>query len=891
MRVQILGAVFLAAMAMGESLRVDFTRPDQGWQRNKDTEDVKTTADGLAFRCIGGDPFVMSMHPYQVAEFPADAKKSFLTLETAPNEAGGTYQLYYCYPGGGMNEEQTVALSPTGKAPYSRYVANLPAAAFSGKRVLLRFDPPDGMKAGVLKSFAIESSSPLLSPRFETPPRVALADDAVTIPCGEGRFLHAPARWNCWAVEVFGKRVAESNPDEKWYAAGKDGKAFALDWSKAKVEYHTEGSALTIRALLTLEDGTVARATRVFSAVPNRRGLRVSTRYDGPHRLVSAPWFTVLAGRDTAGHKRQALFPGVEYLGDEPSSNEKEIRGPQANRLMPAPFRICYPLMTVVLSNVWVAVTWDVSQTDASPIFDTPDRVFQSGGHLMGLWSPAVGAGRNESDLDIYPSPAPMPASCEAVLWVGHGGNVTDVLAATGRFDLPKSIGDPMGEDAVELLSYGWLDSGLKEGLKWRHAVAGGDRFGPMVARDVPGYLLWLAAATTNSALAARLTQTANEAIAATAAGQPCDGGVSHVNDPAGVLLYGDITNYVRQSANVVRDTAKSCADGTRAYVPDKVDYASTLGTNQCNGYTAMAAEGMLKRATWTGDESAIRAALAVLDKMAANYSGTIPRGAQPWEMPLHTPDILASARLCRCFLYGYLLRHSPEDLEQARYWAETGFTMVYLDDPVRQDGAHVGPYATTGVIGATGWVAPNWIGRPVQWCGLVYSAALAHLARAEEDPYYRTLWGLTARNIAYSGLQQTHPKSDGPLGGLLPDSFNLVLQYRYGPDINPGTLEANIAATSDRPLYTVSRLPQGGLIHVPGALLSSKENEHTIRAWPQAPYWVAITRARMPKEVLLTENGAAKASLPFSYFRECRTLLVRMPAGNNKPQTISVSK
>jgi hypothetical protein len=85
--------------------------------------------------------------------------------------------------------------------------------------------------------------------------------------------------------------------------------------------------------------------------------------------------------------------------------------------------------------------------------------------------------------------------------------------------------------------------------------------------------------------------------------------------------------------------------------------------------------------------------------------------------MPLHTPDIVASARLVRCYVLGYVLSGRQAYLEQARYWAWTGMTMLYLAPPVAGE---VGLYATIGVIGATDWVAPNWIGQPVQWCGLV---------------------------------------------------------------------------------------------------------------------------------------------------------------------------
>jgi hypothetical protein len=86
-------------------------------------------------------------------------------------------------------------------------------------------------------------------------------------------------------------------------------------------------------------------------------------------------------------------------------------------------------------------------------------------------------------------------------------------------------------------------------------------------------------------------------------------------------------------------------------------------------------------------------------------------------------------------------------------------------------------------VYGATNWIAPNWMGLPVQWVGGVYAYALALLA-----PHESTLdWAHLARGILISAQQQQYP--DGPYVGLLPDSFNLPGQRRQPADINPCAL------------------------------------------------------------------------------------------------------
>ena len=54
----------------------------------------------------------------------------------------------------------------------------------------------------------------------------------------------------------------------------------------------------------------------------------------------------------------------------------------------------------------------------------------------------------------------------------------------------------------------------------------------------------------------------------------------------------------------------------------------------------------------------------------------------------------------------------------------------VYLTPPNNKP---VGAYSTIPVFGATQFVAPLWIGLPVQWCGLVYGNAIRRFAR--HDP------------------------------------------------------------------------------------------------------------------------------------------------------------
>jgi hypothetical protein len=247
------------------------------------------------------------------------------------------------------------------------------------------------------------------------------------------------------------------------------------------------------------------------------------------------------------------------------------------------------------------------------------------------------------------------------------------------------------------------------------------------------------------------------------------------------------------------------------------------------------------------------------LDALAKYYDG-VPRGAQTWEVPLHTPDILASAELVQCYVLGYQMTGRRAYLDQARYWAWTGLPFVYLILPV--DGA-VGAYATIAVFGATNWQAPNWMGMPVQWCGLVYADALYDLA--ELDP--SGPWRRVADGIAASGIRQSFPKGDDKLYGLLPDSFNLRPQTRNGVAINPGTVQ-NVAARlfGLTPVYDMRAFRGRGVyVHAPGRIIEPAETTDCVSfevdGWPPEPYFVLLAGLKGARSIFV--NGAEVVGTP----------------------------
>ncbi len=863
----------------GAIVIAEFGRPGHGWHANRAIEDLRQEDAGLAMRAVAEDPYLVG--PVIDIPMPPGTKK--LLLEVAAT-ASGDLRCYAAAEGGEFTEEHAVQLVADGEGSFRGVIPAL------GERMRFRIDPPDSPGPTVLRRLQFLPLVPIASPPPPGVPVVVdLPADALAVKQGAVSVAHDPRRWNVLSVSVGGERMADTDPSEA-LACWLDQRSVPIDPNAGSIESRRLADGIEVTATVREATDPAKAATWRFTRRISRAegGVRIETgiAVDRRREVVHLPWLTLYAGLGTfGGGKSQALLPGVEYLDDEPSSNEKELRGPAANRLLVDPAKVCFPSMVLAADDRWLAVDWQPGAVPASPLFDSPDRLGRSGGHLLGLLSPAAWffAGvpaRFDGELDVYRGVAlepGKPVSLTVTLRGGSGNTVLNAVAERVRIDglppLPTIAATDQADGGLDaacrLLAHGWLDSAARDGTRWRHAVWEG-RFAPQPAADVPAFLLWLAAHVSDPPVADRLRRTAAETLAALPPGAA--GPIGHLSRPSLPLLLrpspaadGSVGEAILSAAASARGIAADLAarGGRDRYIAGKTDYAATLGADHCNGFTALRAEAMLEAAALTGDEETIQAALATLDLVAKAYpAGEVPRGAQPWEMPLHTPDILASARMTRCHVLGHLLDGDPARLEQARLWAWSGVPFVYLRDPLP---GPVGRYATIGVLGATDWVAPVWIGQPVQWCGLVYAGALHDLARVEggETAPWRTL----ARGITRSGLQMTFPIDDpAGRGGLLPDYWLFGSGRGDGPAINPGTVQATLAEAFDTPaLVTASRIERGPaavgghVLHLPGEVrrVTSSDTSVTVDVvlWPEEPSRLILTRvATLPRSV--TWNG-----------------------------------
>ena len=169
-----------------------------------------------------------------------------------------------------------------------------------------------------------------------------------------------------------------------------------------------------------------------------------------------------------------------------------------------------------------------------------------------------------------------------------------------------------------------------------------------------------------------------------------------------------------------------------------------------------------------------------------------------------------------------------------------------------------------------------------MQWCGLVYGAALQALADVDPDgPWHQISHGITR-----AGVQMTWPESDTERQGLLPDYFHLRAQVSDGPAINPGTLGVHLAEAFDQvPLYQCRKIPGiQGFIHAPGriTILETHDEQITlaIETRGYTPYHILVSGPETrPVSVESKTNGAWTACA--TVYDESLGFLVIQARGN----------
>ncbi len=440
------------------------------------------------------------------------------------------------------------------------------------------------------------------------------------------------------------------------------------------------------------------------------------------------------------GRLEQGLLAGVEYLGKgESSSSKLDIETAEHLRVEPEPMKITMPLMACVTDRATVALAWN--DMSLQPVFAVPNFLDGTPDHRMALKGTSV-----DALLRFGPGWRDGGRLERVILW--------DV-ERRGLPALPQPPRPRKEQAELSLAAYSGLVHDPDNG-GWFHAVVPNVRRMPLRGNYFADHVssIW------------RITGNVPEVPSLAHGG-------SHVRNSAGYFVTGRADQWLRVvNGRAEALIARQAPDGSFHYAGK---YRRGHFEDTASGICARPALDLLDHAYHTGNERSLAAGLKALEYMKRFRT---PRGSQTWEVPLHTPDILASAQLVWAYVRGYELTKDTQWLDEARRWAITGLPFVYQwsNQPIMV-------YATTPVLGATNWRAPNWIGLPVQWCGIVYAYGLLLLADYDE-----TLdWRKVAEGILVCGEQMQYP--DGPSEGCLPDVFRLSSQGRLPADINPSAL------------------------------------------------------------------------------------------------------
>lgn len=778
--------------------RVDFRAPAEAarWALRHDLT-AAPTPGGLALTPAGPDPYLIG----PAYDFPPGVPLVARLRLRCPE--GGAAQLFAST--GDITEERSVRFGVSASADVQEIPIPLPP---QGPGARLRFDPP-GEGVTTLESLTFDARSPIAPPAWPAPSGARVPAGVPHLRAGRAELRHGGGI-GAWELLLDGVTVATGHDRPLiGYRAGA-----AVRWlplAPAAVSVGRDSLAAVSRT--PDPDGGTWTLTQTFAASgPEAIRVEAAVACDRPRELVFAPLLVTLPGRFGAGPgKSQGLFAGLEYLGDELSSSNADLDGPAALRRVPDPLKLTMPLMAVSAGGRWVAVTWRTDPETAA-WFDAPDRVLGGGASAIGLVAPGAGPGRRIDGETLPFIPLPLAAGQvlggQAELWAGDGDTVVPAIRRyVATRGLPTVPAIPSRRDAARLAAAGWLDTPLRTGALFRHATAM-PGFAPQPAADAGWMAHWLAERVESDRLEKRLREASRAALSAVPPPQWATAGVGHVPYPvAGLLAQNPLpgTEALRARAKATLDGIP--ADGVVRYaaVPSKPDLGRTQPGREANGLIGASVATALRDATWSGDRALIDRAVAAC-RLLGRFDGGVPRGAQTWEVPLHTPDILAAAHLVSAFTRAYELTGEEWFRERAVYWAWTGVPFVYLRDPAP---GPVGRYAGIAVLGATQYTAPVWMGLPVQWCALAYADALRHLEPHDPDGPWATLRvGITA-----SALQQVYP-SRAKSRGLLPDSFDPRTQTRNPADINPGTLHPLMMALYDRlPAGTALPLRASGVV------------------------------------------------------------------------------
>ncbi|WP_214628086.1 hypothetical protein [Paenibacillus agaridevorans] len=509
---------------------------------------------------------------------------------------------------------------------------------------------------------------------------------------------------------------------------------------------------------------------------------------------LSGPVLTV--GQNSFGTvKEEALFPGLEWLvDDEFSSSQLDSFLPHSNRYVPHPYKITIPLMAVKSGGNLISLMWDPNQlwdgTNSLPSarFASPNWVESQNNHVMGLSALSVPTWINENEelaYEAYPLVENSPLTLQASIAASTSSSILDAIDIyRDKHEWPDAPAGHNFANQVDLGLDAYLDTyWVPDEKGWRHVDGLMWPSSQYPSNLVLLRLLGMSDPTKRADADLIINEVLNNMPDKTKLGKP-DGHVTQFQSP---FYFGYMDEAFEGLENRMQTIIQELdSSGVWRMRNSPLIAGTPLGVEgePVFGVTAEYAQTLLQYANMTGDVTAAQTGLSGL--IALESMGDVPRGAQIWEVPVHTPDIFASAKAVGAYLEAYKWTNDQQHLDKAIKWARTGLPFIYLwevpDRPMT-------PYATISVYGSSLYTNP-WFGTPVWWTGLAYSYELLELSR-----YDQTLpWRDIAEGILASAEMTQSSEVNGQSRGGYPDNWNLMKNASSAHVmINPEALLKNV--------------------------------------------------------------------------------------------------
>lgn len=563
-------------------------------------------------------------------------------------------------------------------------------------------------------------------------------------------------------------------------------------------------------ALADLLCSARVEGTNVHTSIASSAAVQV-LRFEGPRMLEERP-------------HSHALFPGLEYLGPGEESSQATWTGPDAaERTIPAPHKITAPWIALEYDRErqpWVAaLSWPIDGRGADGPPPAAEFCSRSAGPSYAtLFRPSVPDSVAEN-ARYAERPLPLPACAPLELELHFqlaSGRLEDIFAAQWLGALPAPPGlsfadarervraGPGSREALEqivctsMLAYTrTLFDSAEHG--WKTHIAIGEHH-----KDRPEIL---AAVLGESLRSGRPEYAAAVEIEPDAQIENEIGSAAACADGAARLAAARALARMSQDGGVAYeptpDMEARIREFTRRHGSEHADLGSIGSTEP--GLIALTAQPLLLYAACTRDPVFVAAAEHALARL---NSFDVPRGAQGWEIHIHTPDLFAAAECVLADIWGWRIFGDVRYLDEAERWARTGLPFLYFWAPpgggrvaavdvadqagegpsqaLRDPGLfyadtrrEVAPFASIPAFG-TSWYAVTWLGTPVQWCGLAWANAVREL------DLLRPLPGLVraADGVFRSAANQQCDR--GYLAGTLPDSWEIDTAHSRQPYIIP---------------------------------------------------------------------------------------------------------